>query len=119
MRIKVVNIVIATGSLFLHSVATAQSDVLHELQNWFATYHSETVQEKIYVHTDRNFYLAGEMMWLKLYQVDASSNKPIDISKLAYVEILSADYKPVLQSKIEMNEGTGKGSFQIPLSIQS
>jgi hypothetical protein len=77
------------------------------------------VREKVFVHTDKNFYLAGEILWFKLYVVDAASHRPIDLSKLAYVEVLSKDQRPVLQGKIALSDGDGNGSFQLPFSLHS
>src|SRR5215204_4702065 len=75
--------------------------------------------EKIFVHTDKTVYLAGELIWFKIYQADGYVNEPLDVSKICYVEILSSDRKPVLQAKIGMAAGTGNGSFLIPPSLSS
>jgi hypothetical protein len=76
-------------------------------------------EEKIFVHTDKEFYLAGEILWFKLYVVDAASHRQIDLSKIAYVEIISNDQHPALQAKIALDDGLGNGSFQLPFSIHS
>lgn len=75
--------------------------------------------EKIFVHTDKEFYLAGEILWFKLYVVDAASHRQSALSKVAYVEIISNDQHPALQAKIALDEGLGNGSFQLPFSIHS
>ena len=76
-------------------------------------------EEKIFVHTDKEFYLAGEILWFKLYVVDAASHRQIDLSKIAYVEVISNDQHPALQAKIALDDGLGNGSFQLPFSIHS
>ena len=75
--------------------------------------------EKIFVHTDKSFYLAGELIWFKIYLADGFLNEPLDVSKICYVEILSSERKPVLQAKIGMAAGTGNGSFLVPPSLNS
>ena len=77
------------------------------------------LDEKLFAHTDKNLYMAGEILWFKLYYVDGTLHNPLDISKLAYVEVLDKESKPVLQSKIALNEGSGSGSFYVPVSLQS
>jgi hypothetical protein len=77
------------------------------------------IEEKIYAHTDKECYLAGEILWFKLYVVDAALHQPLNLSKLAYVEILSGEQRPVLQAKIALEDGFGNGSFQLPFSIHS
>src|SRR6478736_7581120 len=85
----------------------------------FNDYKKSTIQEKIYVHTDKNFYLTGEIIWFKLYNTDASFNKPLDISSVAYVEILDSLNKPVQQAKIGLEKGEGNGSFYLSPGIAS
>ncbi len=96
-----------------------QSESLNYLQSRLIQYHQQVLVEKIFVHTDKSFYLAGEVIWFKVYDVDGSSNKPLDLSKLAYVEIVNADQKPLLQAKIALKNGSGQGSFFLPVSAIS
>ncbi len=97
----------------------AQADAINTIANQFDQYRVNALQEKLFVHTDKNFYVPGEIIWFKLYDVDGHFNKPLDISKVSYVEILSDDHKPVLQAKISMKDGNGSGSFLVPYSINS
>lgn len=85
----------------------------------FAGNDAPLLYEKIFVHTDKSFYLAGELIWFKIYQADGYLHLPIDVSKITYVEVLSNDKKPVLQAKISMTSGAGNGSFFIPPSLPS
>lgn len=85
----------------------------------FDTYRRQNLQEKLFVHTDRSFYLTGELMWFRLYCVDGTRHQPLDVSKVAYVEILDTDQNPVLQSKLSLSAGGGSGSFFLPASLSS
>jgi len=76
------------------------------------------LKENIYVHSDKNFYLAGEILWFKLYCVEGK-NAPVNISKVAYVEILDRNNKAVLQAKINLDMNGGNGSFYLPLTLAS
>ncbi len=100
----------------LVSVAFAQNDYAG-VQNRFAQYREKALQEKIYVHTDKEFYLAGEIVWFKLYYVEGSQHTPLDLSKVAYVELLDKDNKAAMQAKITLKEGHGDGSFFLPVSV--
>ncbi len=77
------------------------------------------LSEKIYVHSDKNFYLAGEIVWFKIYCVDRNDHRPVNISKVAYAEILDRNNKPVLQAKINLTADGGNGSFYLPLTLNS
>ena len=92
----------------------AQNQMPESLQQQFNNYQSGALQEKIFVHTDKTFYLAGETVWFKIYAVDASFHKPVTTSSITYIEILSKDLKPVVQSKISMLNGSGAGSVILP-----
>jgi hypothetical protein len=103
--------------LILSSVlfALAQTNTTPDnLVKKFEYFQSNTLQEKLYVHIDRTTYLAGELLWFKIYYVDANFNKPLNISKVAYVEILDKNNDAVVQSKVELKNGSGNGSLFIP-----
>jgi hypothetical protein len=75
--------------------------------------------ERIYAHTDKELYVAGEIAWFKLYCVNSIDFRPVNLSKVAYVEILDATNKPVEQAKIEMLELGGAGSFYLPVTLET
>ncbi|MBD0332639.1 MAG: hypothetical protein ICV66_08285 [Chitinophagaceae bacterium] len=104
---------------FIPLFCFAQDNFEANLAKQFTNYHQQVLQEKLYVHTDRTFYLAGEIIWFKLYLVDAVLHKPLGLSKVAYVEVISTDNKPLLQAKVEMKNGFGDGSFMIPQTFTS
>jgi hypothetical protein len=97
----------------------AQESGKDSLRAAFSRYRSQAPQEKLFVHIDRTFYLAGETIWFKVYDIDGNSNKPLSLSGIAYIEILDKDQHPVLQAKIEITDGKGDGSLRIPLNIAS
>jgi hypothetical protein len=109
---------ITAGAFFISLHILAQ-DNLKVITQSFNEYRGHTLMEKMYAHTDKNFYLAGEIIWFKLYNTDALFHKLLDISKVAYVEILDTINTPVLQAKIGLSNGEGKGSFYLPQNIIS
>jgi hypothetical protein len=97
----------------------AQQPFMEQLQQQFTSYTSNTFTEKIYLHVDRNFYMAGELLWFKAYITDGIIGYPSNVSKLAYVEIIDQENKPFLQAKTALANGLGSGSFYIPPNIPS
>src|SRR5579872_2878615 len=104
---------IPLGRLLAQDAATA------ELSKQLDLYRAKHFQEKVFVHTDKEFYLAGEICWFKLYVVDAETQHPVDLSKVAYLEWLDRDNHPALQAKIGLHDGHGDGSVYLPLNLHS
>ena len=118
-KTKIIYFVLLLWFFHLDLAVFAQEDTIKTLQKQFEQFGTQGLTEKLYVHTDKDFYTPGEVIWFKVYAVDGIFNKPLDLSKAAYIEILDRDHRPVLQGKIPMSEGSGVGSFTIPASISS
>lgn len=99
--------------------ASAQTNNFENIISTLTSYDQNHLREKVYVHTDRDYYLAGEILWFKAYVENAADNKPLSVSKIAYVEILNRQHEPVLQAKISLKDGSGSGSFQLPFTLAS
>ncbi len=114
-----IGLILTVFLLFVFSAGFCQTEGLNNIKSAFEKYSSKFLHEKVFVHTDKSFYTAGEIVWFKLYTVEASFHKPSGLSKIAYLEIINNDLKPVLQAKISLNEGIGNGSLFIPLWFNS
>lgn len=97
----------------------AQKSGIDTLLKRFDNHRRNSLQEKLFLHIDRSYYLAGEILWFKVYNVDGSFHKPLDLSKVAYIEILSPENHPVLQTKVALLNGYGDGSIFLPASLSS
>ena len=99
--------------------ANGQDSWVKSTGDKFQTFTKKAVQEKIFLHTDRAFYLVGETMWFKAYNVEGTTNSFLDLSKVAYLEVLDKENNSVAQTKFSMLEGKGNGSLIIPATIAS
>jgi len=111
--------IVPASFILINLGARAQDPFLNTLTTNLSQYESKQLREKIYLQTDKSYYITGEICWFKSYVVDASLHKPFSLSKVAYVEILNRESKPVLQGKILLQQGIGSGSFFIPLYLPS
>jgi hypothetical protein len=111
--------VIIIAFVWMTNACFAQNSLQDSLQNQFTAYHQNNLQEKIFLHTDKEFYLCDEILWFKTYNVDAFFHKPLNISKVAYVELLDKNNKSVLKTKLALKDGFGNGSLQLPHFIGS
>ncbi len=105
--------------LFMLLQTHAQNAVNDSLQQQFSRYMQNAFSEKIYLHTDRNFYIAGEILWFKAYVTDGMVNYPSGISRMAYADVIDSHNKIFLQTKIEINNGNGNGSLYLPVNMPS
>lgn len=100
-------------------VAYGQSDSLSTLARQFTAYSQQALPEKLYLHLDRPLYLSGEILWFKINAIDGTVNKPLALSKVAYVEVLDKEQRPVLQTKVLLRQAKGQGSLVLPASLAS
>ena len=75
------------------------------------------LRERVYVQTDKQLYLAGEPVLMKILTTNQEL-KPIDFSKTVYVELV-ADSVALLQIKVELTEGTGMGRMLLPVDLMT
>jgi len=90
-----------------------------DIQKSFDSYRQTALHEKVFAHTDKASYLTGEIIWFKLYVVDGTYHKPLDISKVAYVDVLDNNQVPVMQTKVALHNGKGSGSVYIPVTLNN
>lgn len=100
------------------SLTIAKADALDSLQTLLQT--KVQVQEKVYVQTDNNCYFVGDTLWYKAFVLRADNNKPTNMSKLLYVELLSPDGVVVERQRIVVsNKGVTCGQFALQDSLYS
>ncbi len=108
------------GFYFLLQDVHGQSDVaVSRISESFQQNQSRYVQEKLYVHTDKESYISREMIWFRIYEWNALSGRPLTLSQIAYVEVLDKNNLPVIQEKISLKPGETFGSFIIPVGLPS
>ena len=73
-------------------------------------------QERVYVSTDKDIYLAGEDVWYSLYCFDEKSGNHSDLSDVAYLQFVSND-GVAATAKGALIGGRGCGRFRIPMTL--
>ena len=97
----------------------AQTNSFEGVSQKFQQYSQRAVQEKLYLHLDRSFYLVGETMWFKAYSLNAATNRFMDLSKIAYLEVMDKEQNPLVQTKFSLLDGKGTGSLVLPSALVS
>jgi hypothetical protein len=76
-------------------------------------------QEQLAIITDRDIYITGERVWLKVSQVNIDKKSPSVISRIIYIELLDALNNPVFQLKIQTDGSSGFSDFRLPDDLTS
>lgn len=76
---------------------------------------SNELRERIYLQTDKDNYMAGELVWTKLITT-TPAGQPLSLSKIGYVELLDEKSTQV-QLKIELANGVGNGNLVLPTTL--
>jgi TonB-dependent SusC/RagA subfamily outer membrane receptor len=74
-------------------------------------------QEKIYLHTDKPYYMSGERIWFRAHLADAVSHIPAPISRYVYVEMINPLDSVLVRLKIRSDSSVYHGHVPIPDDI--
>ena len=77
------------------------------------------VIEKVYLHLDREAYYPGEDIWFKAYLVDTPERSLSNHSNSLHVEIISPSSQIIDSRIVRIEDGLGKGDFQLSDKLQS
>lgn len=80
---------------------------------------SSKIIEKVYLHSDRDSYFAGDDIWFKAYLIDASYNLLTNHSNNLHVELISPASKIINSRLVRINEGLGHGDLRLSENLIS
>ncbi len=106
---------------FLPLVSEGQSadQIQENLIRKFTEYCNRFPWEEVYVHTDREDYIAGETMWFNTWVFEKPGIKLSARSKLLYLEVLNWTNRPVVRKRILITDGSGPGMALLPDTLSS
>ncbi len=110
---KVFRILLAFAMVVLPLVAFGQ-DVFKTMFDNARAFSASYPQEKVWLHTDNDSYEQGDTIWYKAYVVNAADNRPTQVSKPLYVELLDQLGNVVARQVVEIDSGEARG--QLPLT---
>jgi hypothetical protein len=113
--------VLALNIIFLIFTSFQGSSPLfsQQLNDKIKKYNTQSYNEELYVRTDRDIYVTGEHVWLKVYKLNGLAHIPWDISKVAYIELLDKNNSVVKQIKVKIEGNSGSSDFTLPDNIGS
>ena len=99
----------------LHS----KSDTL-DIEQRILDYYAHVPQERIYLHTDKPYYVPGDTIWFRAHLVDAVTHTPINRSRYVYVELLDNAADTLVQRIIVRcdSDGVFANALTLPRHLQ-
>lgn len=95
------------------------NSIKEDIAEKFINYCERVPWEDVYIHTDRDEYIAGESIWFSTWLSDRLSLKLSDASRIVYFEVLNWENKPVIRKRIGVEGGFGKGVAILPDTLSS
>jgi hypothetical protein len=74
-------------------------------------------QEKIYVQTDKPYYIAGEKIFFRIFLLNAATNQSVWYSRYVYVELINPVDTVVIRQQIRPEEGLFYGALILPADL--
>jgi hypothetical protein len=87
--------------------------IVTSLQQWFDTH----PQEKIYLHTDKPYYLVGDTIWFKAYLTTGSKHQLSALSGAIYVDLINEGDSIAKELKLPVTSGMAVGDFVLSDSL--
>ena len=78
---------------------------------------AKNFQEKVYLHTDKPYYYAGDSLFFKGYFAYGNPYLRDGLSKVLHVELISEDRDILLAKKYPIRDGIVVGDLQLPDSL--
>jgi len=97
--------------ILLFSVATNCFSQINDKAN------DSVLREELLVMTDRDIYVAGEKIYLKIFKLDRYEHTPEDVSKIVYTQLIDSYNSSAAQVKIRVPGISGAGEIIIPDTI--
>ena len=85
-----------------------------EISDRFYNLFQKYPKEKLYLHTDKDIYIAGDTVWFRSYMVNAFTNIPILLSRLIYVELSDKRDSVIQRLKFSEWDSTFYGNINLP-----
>ena len=103
---------IAVQGLLLTAFFQISAQNIDSALNVLATQHPS---EKIYIHYDKDYYVAGETVWFKAYLY--SDGKPSGMSTNIYLQFTDNKGHVIFNQKYPASGAVAKGNIDIPESL--
>jgi hypothetical protein len=81
--------------------------IVTALQKW----NDNNPQEKVYLHTDKPYYVVGDTIWFKAYVTIGNKHQLSAMSGGLYVDLITESDSTAVSLKLPVTSGMSKGNF--------
>jgi TonB-dependent SusC/RagA subfamily outer membrane receptor len=107
-------------SFLVVSLISFVEDPFIQLIRLFENYTLSYPNEKVYLHTDKPYYTAGENIWFKSYAVLGSPETPDTLSVPLYVELIDSQTEKVIDQRVlRLENGFASGDFRLADTLRT
>ncbi|EON78354.1 hypothetical protein ADIS_1217 [Lunatimonas lonarensis] len=99
------------------SIPKNDPDITLKIRTYLNTFRINYAPEKVYIHQDKNLYVAGELIWLKGYILDAASLLPTQKSAVLHLELRNDREETVMKATLPIEDGMAIGDMQLGESL--
>ncbi len=92
-------------------------DLIQKVQQQLEKFKTLRPQEKVYLHTDKPHYSAGETIWFKTYLVEGELHLPNAASNIVYVDLVDPNQSILATRNIKIEQGGGAGDFVLDIDL--
>ncbi|MDB5208555.1 MAG: hypothetical protein JWR72_3630 [Flavisolibacter sp.] len=102
--------------IFILFLVCALSSPAQKVQQAIETLYKKYPQEKVVLSFSKNDYVAGETIYFKAYVL--TGYEPTEVSANLYTELYDKNKKAIRQQIVPLLNGSGQGSFVLPVSLE-
>jgi hypothetical protein len=106
------------AALQLGAMISPSDNLTEKIKANLKSYQVYYSPEKVYLHHDKPYYLAGDTFWFKAYVVDAAKLDASSKSGVLYVDLISEDQQLVDRLTLPISDGEAFGDFYLPDDLQ-
>ncbi len=107
------------NQIMLEGYELDQDPFIVQVKNNLKQYDLPRKGEKVYIHHDKPFYVAGEKMWFKSYVVNMATNLLINGDDVLHIDLISPDGVAIITSDFKIKNGTSYGQLDIPVDVEA
>lgn len=75
--------------------------------------------EKVHLHLDRDYFIAGDTLNFKAYVVNAQNNQLSDLSNALYIDLVNTANGSKSSLYIQLKDGSANGNIELPDTLKT